>query len=173
MIGLHSQPRYADMKQVQYHGLTEEERFMKRVEKQDNGCWNWTGSRHKEKWHGQWRNKAGGIELTHRAAWRMFKCEIPEGMSVLHKCDNPICVNPSHLWLGTQSDNCHDMWRKGRAKPKTLLGEKHGMSRLKLEQVIDIKTSKDSGIVLAKKYGISPTTVCDIRRGRSWTHVAT
>lgn len=159
------------MKQVQYHGLTEEQRFLKRVEvKSKDECWNWTGSQNQKLWHGQWRNKAGQIELTHRAAWRMFKCEVPEGMCVLHKCDNPICVNPSHLWIGTQSDNCRDMWAKGRARPKTSLGEKHGNSKLKLDQVIDIKTSKLSGVELARKYNVATTTVCDIRRGRSWTH---
>jgi hypothetical protein len=63
------------------------------------------------------------------------------------------------------------MWAKGRARPKTLLGEKHGMSKLTLDRVVDIKTSKASGVELANKYGVSTTTICDIRRGRSWTHV--
>jgi hypothetical protein len=63
------------------------------------------------------------------------------------------------------------MWAKGRAKPKTSLGEKHGMSKLTLESVVDIKTSKSSGVELARKYGVSTTTICDIRRGRSWNHV--
>jgi hypothetical protein len=159
------------MKQLQYHGLTEEQRFLKRVVvKSKDECWNWTGSRIKTGWYGQWRNKNGQIELTHRASWRLFKCNIPSGMCVLHKCDNPVCVNPSHLWIGTQSDNAKDMWIKGRARPATSLGEKHGMSKVTLEQVIDIKTSSKSGVELARKYHISATTVCDIRKGRSWKH---
>ena len=63
------------------------------------------------------------------------------------------------------------MWAKGRAKPKTLLGEKHGMSKLTMDNVVYIKTSKESGVKLANKFGVSTTTICDIRKGRSWTHV--
>ena len=160
------------MKQIQYHGLTEEQRFLKRVNVgAPNECWEWTASRQQQKWHGQWRNKAGQIELVHRASWRMFKCDIPAGMFVLHKCDNPACVNPSHLWLGTQSDNLHDMWTKGRARPQTSIGEKHGMSKVTESIVREIRESSLSGVDLARKFGITPTTVCDIRKRRTWDHI--
>ena len=158
--------------QVQHHGLTEESRFMKWVAVKDKKeCWEWLGSRHKTVWHGQWRNKAGQIELTHRASWRMFKSEIPAGMFVLHKCDNPACVNPQHLFLGTQSDNLKDMWNKGRAKPQTSKGAKHGMSKLTEMAVLDIRDSKLSGVELARKYEVSPTTICDVRKRRIWDHI--
>lgn len=158
--------------QIQYHGLTEEQRFFKRVNVgAPDECWEWTGSRNQKQWHGQWRNKSGQIELTHRAAWRMFKCEIPPGMFVLHKCDNPICVNPSHLWLGTQSENCKDMWSKGRARPKSSIGEKHGMSKVNESIVREIRSSSLSGVELARQFGITTTTVCDIRKRRSWKHI--
>jgi hypothetical protein len=158
--------------QVQYHGLTEYDRFFKRIEVGDvKECWKWTGSVMKANWHGQWRNSAGQIEPTHRAAWRILKGEIPEGAFVLHRCDNPICVNPSHLFLGSQSDNLRDMWSKGRAKPKTHSGEQHGMSKLTVEIVKEIRASSESGVALAAKFGISPTTVCDIRKRRSWNQV--
>lgn len=158
--------------QTQYHGLTEEARFLKRViVKNNDECWEWTGSRNQKEWHGQWRNKAGEIELTHRASWRLFKSEIPGGLCVLHRCDNPICVNPTHLFLGTQSDNSNDMWQKGRARPATSLGEKHGMSKLNVNAVLEIRSSQLSGVELAKKFGITPTTVCDVRKRRIWKHV--
>lgn len=158
--------------QVQHHGLTEEQRFMKRVEKKGpKDCWNWTGAQIKKDWHGEWRSKAGKIELAHRAAFRMFKCEIPEGMFVLHKCDNPICVNPQHLFLGTQSDNLKDMWSKGRGKPTPLFGEEHGMSLLTKDAVLDIRSSTESGVALARKYGVSPRTICDVRKRRTWKHI--
>lgn len=157
--------------QVQYRGMSEIKRFLMRVNKSSSGeCWPWTGSR-QEKWHGQWRNANGDIEPTHRAAWRLFVSEIPKGMFILHKCDNPICCNPSHLFLGNQSDNCKDMWQKGRARPGKSLGEKHGMSKVTAEIVRDIRSSSESGKSLADKYGISQTTVGDIRKRKSWNHL--
>jgi hypothetical protein len=158
--------------QLQYHGLSEYDRFMRRVEKGGpKECWNWTGSRMKKDWHGQWRNQVGSIELAHRAAWRMMKGEIPAGLCVLHKCDNPICCNPTHLFLGTHSDNFKDMWGKGRARPKSSLGEKHGMSRLTTEKVLAIRASTSTECELAVIYGVSPTTIGDIRRRKTWKHI--
>jgi HNH endonuclease len=158
--------------QVQHHGLSEYDRFFKRVKVgKGDECWVWTGSQNNTHWHGQWRNAAGGIELTHRASWRLLKGAIPEGACVLHRCDNPVCVNPSHLFMGSQSDNAHDMWNKGRAKPKANLGASHGMSKVTEEIVLAIRASSESGVALAKKYGIRPTTVCDIRKRRTWDHV--
>lgn len=157
--------------QVQHHGLTEVARFLKRVEKLGKDeCWNWQGSR-QAKWHGQWRNSSGAIEPTHRAAWRLFVGVIPDGLHILHRCDNPICTNPSHLFLGTQSDNMKDMWLKRRGRPGVSLGVKHGMSKLTPDQVADIRYSGSPGSELAKKYSISQTTVCDIRKRRSWNHI--
>lgn len=158
--------------QVQHHGFSEKKRFLMRVgPATSTSCKEWTGSKNSSFGHGQWRNEAGRIELTHRAAWRMFIGPIPDGMSVLHKCDNPACVNPKHLFLGSQSDNMHDMWGKGRANPKTRSGEKHAMSKLTEEAVLDIRGSQLSGVALAKLYGVSPTTICDVRKRRIWNHI--
>lgn len=157
--------------QVQYHGLSEYARFLKRVVKgKPKDCWKWTGSR-VGSWHGQWRNGAGLNELTHRAAWRLMKGEIPEGLFVLHRCDNPVCVNPAHLFLGTQSDNLKDMWAKGRARPKSNLGEKHGMSKLTTEQVLTIRASRESAKVLARQFHVAPTTIYDVLKRKIWKHV--
>ena len=158
--------------QVQYHGLTEEARFLKRViVGNQSECWPWTGSVMKIGWHGQWRNADGKIEPTHRAAWRLFKSQIPQGSHVLHRCDNPICVNPNHLFLGSQADNARDMWTKGRAKPGVSLGERHGMSKVTESMVREIRTSSESGVSLSRRLGITPTTVCDIRKRRTWDHI--
>lgn len=159
--------------QVQYHGLTEEARFLKRVSVGiTTACWVWTGSVMKVGWHGQWRNAEGKIEPTHRAAWRLFKSPIPPGAHVCHHCDNPICVNPGHLFLGTQSSNMRDMWAKGRARPGRLLGEQHGMSKITADIAGAIRASSETGVVLAKRYGITATSVCDIRKRRTWNHIA-
>ncbi len=158
--------------QVQHHGLTEEQRFLKWVAvKGRDDCWKWIGSQHQVGWHGQWRSKAGKIELAHRAAWRLFKSEIPGGLFVLHKCDNPLCVNPTHLFLGTQTDNMSDMHGKKRGRQGVSLGEKHGRSKLTTAAVIEIRTSNLSGTELAKKFGVTPTTVCDVRKRRIWNHI--
>lgn len=165
--------------QQQFHGLTEKERLMAWVAKQPNGCWKWLGSIKKAQpkgrkvihWHGQWRNVAGQIELTHRAAWRILVGPIPRSAQVLHRCDNPLCVNPEHLFLGTPADNVSDMWDKGRARPGVSLGEKHGMSKLTSEVVKEIRESKERGTEIAARLGISTTTIYDVRNRRIWKHV--
>jgi hypothetical protein len=158
--------------QVQYHGLNEYQRLFKRivVGKRDE-CWPWTGSVMKEGWHGQWRTASGEIEPTHRAAWRLMKGEIPEGLCVLHKCDNPICLNPLHLFLGTQSDNALDMWEKRRARPGVSKGEQHGCAKITVDIVREIRESKESGVALAARFGLATTTICDVRKRRTWKHI--
>lgn len=158
--------------QEQHHGLTEYARFMSWVKVGGpKECWEWQASRNLKGWHGQFRNALGGVELSHRASWRLMKGEIPKGLFVCHHCDNPICVNPNHLFLGSQSDNMKDMWAKGRARPKSNFGEKHGMSKLTAEIVKEIRSSSETGSALAKKFGIAATTVCDIKKRRTWNHI--
>lgn len=158
--------------QVQYHGYSREKRFLARVGNPgQTGCREWQGSKNPTFGHGQWRNEDGEIELTHRAAWRMFVGEIPAGMNVLHTCDNPSCVNIKHLFLGTQADNMKDMWAKGRARPAAHKGEKHGMSKINAEIVREIRSSSESGTKLASRFNLTPTTICDIRKRRTWNHV--
>jgi hypothetical protein len=163
--------------QQQFHGLSEIDRLMTRVAKQPTGCWKWLGSiksrknRPSQEWHGQWRNVAGQIELTSRAAWRLLVGPIPTRALVLHKCDVAQCVNPDHLYLGTQADNVRDMWDRGRARPGVSRGSVHGMSKLDEVDVKAIRTSGESGPAIARRYGISTTQVYDIRNRRSWTHI--
>ena len=158
--------------QIQYHGLNEYQRFMKRVVVSGpDECWNWTGSQNNSHWHGQWRNSAGEVELTHRAAWRLMKGDIPKDGCILHRCDNPLCVNTKHLFLGSQSDNAADMWKKGRARPGKSVGEKHGMSKLNESVVRQIRASDETGAALAVRFGVSQTTICDIRKRRIWKHL--
>lgn len=160
-----------ELKQLQFHGLSEYDRLFKWTEVAGpNECWNWKGSR-KKGWHGQWRNGLGQIELAHRAAWRIMKGEIPPGMFVLHRCDNPACMNPSHLFLGTQADNLKDMWAKGRARPGVSKGEKHGNAKLTAELVRDIRSSQESGVELARRLNLTTTTICDVRKRRTWKHI--
>jgi hypothetical protein len=158
--------------QTQYHGYSETNRFMRRVDMRGKyECWPWTGSRRVAGWYGQWKAGDGSPEQTHRAAWRLFVGPIPEGGRILHRCDNPICVNPDHLFLGSQADNVKDMWVKNRANPRQTHGEKHWSAKLTAEKVQEIRGSNDRDADLAVKYGVARSTICDIRKRRIWKHV--
>lgn len=156
--------------QTQYHGLTEQERFEAHVKRKQRGCWPWTGSvdRHG---YGRFRNASGYPELVHRAAWRFYRGADPGDQFVLHTCDNAACVNPNHLYLGTQQDNVDDMWARGGARPGVSRGERHGMAKLNESAVREIRASKETDRALAEKYDVSRTQIYDIRKRRSWKHI--
>lgn len=109
------------------------DRFWKQVRKTDS-CWIWTGARLKS--YGKAYCGAGRSNYAHRAAWMLTRGAIPEGLCVLHRCDNPPCVNPDHLFLGSQLDNMRDMKIKGRSlrgrSPQAKLnrGDVHLLRRL-------------------------------------------
>lgn len=107
----------------------------------------------------------------HRAAYELFVGPIPVGMWVLHRCDNPPCVNPHHLFLGTNTDNVHDMIAKGRNRT----GESHTNAKLTESDVNEIRRIYERGDMergarpLARKYGVSSTAISNIVQGRVWT----
>lgn len=109
--------------------------------------------------------------MAHRLVWEHFNGAIPEGMCVLHKCDNPACANIDHLFLGSQPDNVRDMIDKGRDVNSP--GEKNGRSKLKENQVREIKGLR--GLYpqreLARIYGVSRGLIHRIQNGQTWKHV--
>lgn len=129
-------------------------------------CWNWIGLKRP---HGYGRTSIKGKSIdAHRASWLIHNGEIPDGMCVLHKCDNPSCVNPAHLFLGTHLDNTLDMFSKGRANcpPRKVSHEQvREIKRLRAEN----RTSHKD---LADQFGISRALVCCILRGKRRTHNA-
>jgi hypothetical protein len=131
------------------------------------GCWNWQGARNSDGYGNTTiDNKSVGA---HRAAYMAFKGEIPKGMSICHKCDNPACCNPDHLFLGTHTDNIRDMHVKGRAN--ICHGEKCGQSKISRKDAVSIYVSQFLGIPtkeLSKKYGIVRDYVRYIQRKKSW-----
>lgn len=139
--------------------------FFSRIKK-TRTCWLWTGA-------GQKYGNYGPV-LAHRISYELSVGPIPKGKMILHKCDVPKCVRPSHLFVGTQKDNMSDCWAKGRHPWKTNPpqgGESHWKAKLTARQVVAIFNSRRPGFILAEKYGISRAQVCAIKHGRSWSKI--
>ena len=142
-----------------------ETRFWARVDKTD-GCWLWKGSTCRGYGRISVENR---IMRAHRASWELAFGKIPDGLYVLHHCDNNTCVRPDHLFLGTQKDNIQDCVQKGRLN--TAIGEKRGSTRLTVEQVLLIRQKLKLGIrarELANEYGVNRSTIYHIKQGRNW-----
>jgi hypothetical protein len=145
---------------------------------QATGCWNWTGSKIK---FGYGRMGVDGrTYCTHRLSYQVFVGDIPEGLCVCHKCDNPSCINPVHLFLGTHSENMLDAYRKGRVSPpegdkvQYKKGHKAFNRVLPDNQVIEIKQMLKTGIapsVIARKMNLKRQVVADIKRGQAYFDV--
>lgn len=141
------------------------QRFWPKVDaKNPNQCWNWTGSRGTT---GYGYFKATGRNVrAHRFMWEIANGPVPDGLQVLHHCDNPSCVNPGHLWLGTISDNIKDSFAKGR---KNFAGERCPAARLTREQALFIRDHKEiNPFALAKQFGVSKAHVRHIQAGNTW-----
>lgn len=134
-------------------------RFFGRV-KPENGCWLWLGYKDRDG-YGVFYTKEGN--RAHRLSYIFFCGPIAEGMHVLHKCDNPSCVNPEHLFLGTNQDNIDDKMVKGRHrwKPRTKLTE---------ENVNMIRTSDLPNKELAELFSVDPSQISRIKTGRRWSN---
>jgi len=151
-------------------GTTVEERFWEKViVGEEEICWEWIAGQRGGYGYGGFYY--GGKTLNaHRASWLINCGDIPEGLQVLHTCDNATCVNPSHLYLGTNYDNIQDRVKRGRSADRH--GENHPFSRLKLKDIMEIRAlAKDGDITttaIAKKFGISIGHASDIINGKKW-----
>lgn len=149
-----------------------EERFLRFVikHKDPDVCWSWSGSTN-EMGYGQIRDSNLGRNIiASRMSYFLFVGEIPKNLCVLHKCDNPSCTNPSHLFLGTRTDNNNDKQNKGRT-PK---GEKHPGAKLCKKDVLCIRKLHSNGARvsdLAVKFSVSRSTIGDVVHNRTWRHV--
>lgn len=150
------------------------ERLWARTDKTSSphGCWIVAGSALPHSGHVQINRKSDGLPVirAHRLAWELLVGPIPDGLSVLHNCpggDNPRCVNPAHLWLGTQADNVHDAIRKGTYNV-------FGVQKLNATQVREIRALALSGVLhrtIAAKFHLKRHTVSGIVGRRSWRHL--
>ncbi len=110
----------------------------------------------------------GKQHLSHRVSWEVHNGVIPCGMFVCHRCDNPRCINPEHLFLGTHSANMADMSSKGRRRRITaVFGERHGRAKITDAEVESIRSSGASAKNLALYYGVSDRQIRHIRAGKS------
>ena len=143
--------------------------LMERVAITNGGCWEWQRCRTP---HGYGDAQVGGKHVrAHRAAWDIFRGAIPLGMCVLHKCDNPPCCNPKHLFLGTQRDNMRDMNAKGNLVIPNLRGEDLANSKLTDDLVRMIRSSKKSTRKLSEELHMSYQNVWLVRKRITWRHV--
>lgn len=151
------------------------ERFWAFVDKgRSDLCWIWTGGRTGHGYGSFFLD--GRTQRAHRVCWEMLHGSIPDGLLVLHRCDNPLCVRPDHLFLGTHADNTRDMVHKSRGgTPPRLIGERHPGARLDADIVRQIRSRYASGAItqsqLATDYGVSQGTIGFIVRGETWQDV--
>lgn len=126
------------------------------------GCWNWLLGKDKD---GYGKVKVAGRDLrAHRYIWSQNHGELKTGEVVCHRCDNPSCVNPDHLFVGTHQDNHADRNGKGR----TAAGERHGRSKLSADDVAAIRVNRPGYREALAKYGIGKTHYHRILRGEAW-----
>jgi hypothetical protein len=128
------------------------------------GCWEWDGLRDRQNYGVVSHN--GKRDSTHRVSWELSYGIIPDGMCVLHRCDNPPCVRPTHLFLGTRGDNNRDRSAKGRNSRKS-------RKTLSTDQVLYVRSMKGikSGSILAEELDVSQPTISSIWTGRNWSHL--
>lgn len=136
-----------------------------------NECWEWTAKAKTSFGYGRMTNGRGVHLKSHRISWTLSYGPIPDGMCVCHKCDNPGCCNPAHLFLGSKKDNTKDMMAKGRMSPPPIRsGETHHNATIRDCDIDLIRGSQLSRKVLAEKYGVSYQTIYRIQKGQSRAH---
>lgn len=133
-------------------------------------CWLWIGNKPDGR-YGHF-SVSGKIYKAHRWLYALVCGEIPEGMVIRHKCDNPSCVNPAHLTIGTHADNVADKYERGRAPNRQ--GEKHPLARLTEDKVKEIRRMSELGWPnsrIAAEFGVSTQHVGKVVRRENWRHV--
>lgn len=149
-------------------GLPDKERFERHLDT-SGACWLWTGSKNPNGGdYGRFRFRGKGA-LAHRASYQIYCGEIPDGMQVLHSCDNPPCVNPGHLFVGSQDDNIADMVAKGRQRGTK--GIEHHGAKLSPEKAFFIRWHDAIGIrhkEIAETFGVTRPLISAICRNELW-----
>lgn len=149
-------------------------RLKARITVTESGCWEWTGSRSV---HGYgWVRNGDKTVKAHRASFAAFVRPLIAGETVCHRCDNPPCINPDHLFAGTMLDNTRDMIAKGRRREDRayIKGESHHQAKLTETDVRRLRQMRAEGATYAQlmaEFGLAKSTVGDICTGRHWSHI--
>jgi len=150
------------------------QRLEAKVIKTDD-CWLWQGAKNPNGYGQIWDMDAGRLRLVHRVSYEQEHGPVADEACVLHRCDVPACVRPSHLFLGTKKDNTQDMIAKGRSRMGVSLpGESNLAARLNAVQVGEIRTLHSGGLAIracARRYGVSQRTIQRIVRGTHWQEI--
>jgi hypothetical protein len=153
-----------------FKGKTLEQKFKDKYIKANNGCWIWTGTKGSNHYGMILHN--GRHMLAHRVSYELFIKKPPQNMVVCHKCDNPSCVNPDHLFIGTTRDNIRDCMAKGRKVNYDRHGERNPSAKLTAKQVEEIRDNyepfKTPRKLIAKQYGVSLPLIDKILSGKVW-----
>lgn len=143
------------------------ERFWSKADKSGD-CWIWQG-RLTTSGYGQFKADRKNW-ISSRVAYELTNGAIPPGLCVCHRCDNPLCVRPDHLWAGTNAENMDDLRRKGRAAR----GERNSSAKLTEPEVVEIKRLISEGVgqrILGERFGVGTSTIAHIATNRTWAHV--
>lgn len=161
---------------MRQHQILPPIRFLRKVDTHDldpNLCWEWRGPINSNG-YGRFVVKNKHV-LAHRLAHEMFIGPIPDGKCVCHACDNRRCVNPHHLWAGSQSENLKDAASKGRMFRPDTSGNRNGNRKLSASDVRTIREMKKGGQLqykIAEKFNVSPSTIGEIVAGKIWKDAA-
>lgn len=149
------------------------ERFeTKYIPEPNSGCWLWIGGQNE---HGYGIIGVGGrkdgVAKAHRVSWELNRGKLSPGDNVLHKCDNPSCVNPDHLFIGSLADNSRDCVKKGRNFTPDNRGERATWAKLSAEDVREIRKKEKTGPEYAKMFGCSKSAIYMIWCGHNWASI--
>lgn len=157
--------------------ITEKQKnaFFRKQLTRPNGCIEWTGSKNPDGYGNFWA--FGKVCGAHRVAYVLAFGEIPDGLHILHRCDNPSCVNPAHLFTGTHAENMQDMYAKGRketpikfidAAKRVKCGDKNPHAILTWSDVFQIRLSSDTNKELSRRFFVTPQNIRLIRTNKTW-----
>jgi len=148
-----------------------EDRFRRKVRKTEK-CWLWVGTVRPNGYGAIQEGGRGSRTISaHRLSYQLHKGPIPDGMVVMHSCDNPACVNPDHLFVGTYKENTADMISKGRKRAVAPLGVDNGKAKLNDALVRYIRQSDKNAAGIARELNFSETCIRSVLSGRTWSHV--
>lgn len=149
--------------------ISPEQRFFRHVSApNENGCRLWLGALSDGRYGTFWAGHDAGFVKAHIFAWELHHgFRVPDGKNVLHQCDVPPCVEHGHLFTGSQQENIDDMRRKGRGQK----GATHYNAKLSVKDVIEIRRSREAGVRIAERFGISQSSVSHIRHNKGWRSI--